>query len=209
MKTILITTLLVLASATAYGKTLNVNPDRTIVINKAIRGDILDETNQLMALAGQSKKPIYILINSPGGSVFPGLQFITAMSIAKHRGISVRCVVPFMAASMGFQFYVNCSKRYAFKNSMLLWHPMKLSGAKGLAASDLLYQGSRITQLERPLIEDIMKALKITPKVFKHHYKHETMWTASQLQRLSPEFLIIINDVKGVKGLFKTNRRSF
>ena len=186
----------------ATARTLTVDPKRTIVINKVVTGDILQDAGTLIDMADISKDPIYIVINSPGGAVFPGLQFITAMQIARHRGIKLHCVVPVMAASMGFQILVNCNYRYAFEHSLLLWHPMKIAGLMSLAASDCLYIGKELTKIERPLIVDIIKSLKITKRQFYYHYRHETMWTAGTLKKMSPNFLIQIDDIRGVTGFF-------
>lgn len=204
MKTILL--LLAMLSATQLAaKTVEFNKDRTIYFRGVIKGNVLEEAAKIEMLSAQSSDPIYFVLNSPGGSVLPGIQVISAMNLAKERGVEFHCVAPVMAASMAFQFFANCDVRYAFKYSLLLWHPMKTALPGGLDKEQLLYASQRIRALEKPLLKELFLALKITKAQFIHHYKNETMWIGEELNELTPEFLTLIDDVKGIDGLFLLN----
>ena len=186
----------------APAKTITVDPMRTLYIKGVVDGEILKQAQTLEEMS-RTKKPIYIIINSPGGSVYPGLQFLTAMQIAKYRGVTLNCIVPVMAASMGFQILVNCTNRYAFANSLLLWHPMKIQMRGGISGDRLLYESKEMTALEKPLLKQILRELRISARTFAYHYRHETLWTGRRLKKLSPGFLEVIHVVQGAEGLFK------
>lgn len=194
--------LLFFISTFAGARTIEFNPERTIEFRGPIGGSVIKAAARIETLSAASSDPIYFLINSPGGAVLPGIQVISAMNIAKARGVRFICAAPVMAASMGFQFLVNCDERYVFKYSLLLWHPMKQFIMGGMDKEDLLYASKKIRSLEKPLLAELFEALRISRKEFLYHYRHETMWTAVELKELCPHFIEIVDDIKGVKNLF-------
>lgn len=191
-----------LVSATSFARTVEVNPKRTIEIRGVIAANGLDYAEQVAALADSSGEPIHIVINSPGGSVVTGSQILQAMHIAKSRGHEIRCYVPMLAASMGFQVLVHCDKRYALEHALLLFHPMRMGMNGGATADQFLYYGRRLRAWEVPFINDLLAALRISKKTFFYHYNYETMWMGYEFKTLSPGFLQIVDDIKGVKNLF-------
>lgn len=66
--------------------------------------------------------PVYMVLNSPGGSVLDGARIIAAME-----GRDIRCVVTDLAASMAFHIFQHCSQRYMTRNSFIMAHPASLS----------------------------------------------------------------------------------
>lgn len=186
----------------SQAKTFKADPDRLISFVGVIRSDVLPLASQIEKFSQQSTKPIYLLINSPGGSVIAGLQVLSAMKVAKERGVVFKCFTPVMAASMAFQILVNCNERYSLNNSLLLWHPMRASLQGSFTSEELLYEGGRLKALEKPLVLDLIRVLKISPNQFFYHYRHETMWTGDQINELSPGFLQIVDDFTGIKGAF-------
>jgi len=44
--------------------------------------------------------------------------------------------------------------------------------------------------------------LNISKELFYYHYAHETLFTTTHLRSISPNFIKIIDDVKGVKSPF-------
>lgn len=194
---------LLLPTNNATAKTITLDPTRTVEIIGPVRGDILKKANELLVLA-ESQKTVDILINSPGGGVLVGMQFISAMEIVKSRGIKIRCVVPLMAASMGFQILAHCNERYVLARTLLLWHPMTLSGRYlKFNAEQMLYQGQRMSRLERPMMRYLIQQMKISPKTFYFHRRYETMWLGAQLKQLSPGFITVVTDIRGYTDLFK------
>jgi ATP-dependent protease ClpP protease subunit len=189
------------ASATAKGLTFVANPNRTVYVDGVVNGRIMDEAVHIIDLVADSREPIDIVINSPGGSVLAGLQFISALNLAQARGVKIRCVVPVLAASMGFQILAHCDERYALKYAMLLWHPVKIDAAMSL--DDMLYASDRVRSMERPLIAFLIRKLGISRELFFYHYRRETLWLAYEFNSLSPDFLTTVDDIQNVQGLFR------
>lgn len=104
--------------------------DRIIMINGPIDDATMDvAVAELLFLNNESKeKPIYLYINSPGGSVVDGLQLIDTMHFISA---PVYTIALGMAASMGCAILCAGEKghRYCMSSSQILAHPM--SGGTG------------------------------------------------------------------------------
>lgn len=72
-----------------------------------------------IAAAGPGRFELYF--NSPGGSVFDGLDFLRVMEAAQRRGVVFFCTVD-LAASMGAVLYSACDVRMALPRAMILIH---------------------------------------------------------------------------------------
>jgi ATP-dependent Clp protease protease subunit len=174
--------------------------ERVVKIEGAVQAPgILIKANQLYTLAEESKEPITIIINSPGGAVFAGLQFINAMELVKKRGVLLNCYVPGMAASMAFQILAHCDNRYALPYSLLLWHPVRIAGLMLLTPKRAENITESLKEIERIMLPKLLQELKISEKEFEFHYLKETMWTAIGLKRISPEFVTVVLDMP-IKG---------
>ena len=204
MRKIILTLVASLLAVTASAASIY-KPDmeRTIYIVGEIGGrNSLDTARKIEQLSSEGK-PITLIINSPGGSIVAGLQIISAMRVAKARGNEIHCVVPILAASMGFQIFINCDKRYTLTESLLLFHPAT-TGLQG-NKEEVLYASERLKAIEEPLIKDLFRVLRMPKDVFIYHYKNQTMWIAPELKTLCPHLFIIVDDV-AAPDLFNLNR---
>lgn len=113
-----------MANATAR-KEIVLTKDNTLILNQAFTGQ------SVSTLIGQAKKldanmksgyPIYLFLNTPGGSVQAGLELIEFF-----RGVNrpVHTITLF-AASMGWQLVQNLGQRYVLQYGVLMSH--KASG---------------------------------------------------------------------------------
>lgn len=66
---------------------------------------------------------VLLRINTYGGSIFAGMDFILAMEAFKKQGVTIQCVVDSKAMSMGFVILQGlCDERLITKRSTLLSH---------------------------------------------------------------------------------------
>lgn len=186
-------------------KVIEVDKQRTVFIAGAIDGNVLAAANAIEQLSTKSTKPIYIVLNSPGGNVIAGIQVLSAISAARTRGATIKCVVPMMAASMAFIILAACDERYAFPNSLLLWHPVRTSGS--MSSKEAEQVAEDIARLERPLVQALIKSLNIDEETFYKHYYHETLWTGASLAEVAPSFLTLVQDIRGAGILFSIDGR--
>ena len=101
-----------------------------------------------------SKKDIYLYINSPGGSVTAGLAIIDTMSFIKS-DVSTICVG--IAASMGALLLSSGAKgkRFALPNSEVMIHQV-MGGAEG-QASDIAINAKHILRTKDTLNKILAK----------------------------------------------------
>jgi hypothetical protein len=113
-----------------------------------------------------------------------------------------------MAASMAFQIFAECDERYTFANAVHLWHPIRISGMfEALTPQTLLdiYHDLRAWEIE--LVDSLKKKLDIDDKIFQYHYEKETLHLGSSLKDIAPDFLTLVDDVKGVSFKFAITQR--
>jgi ATP-dependent protease ClpP protease subunit len=145
--------------------------------------------------ASKSGQDIYIIITSPGGDVLTGSVVVSAMEVAKHRGSTIHCLVPVMAASMAMHFFNHCSKRYVFPEAFLLFHEARaVTGPTSRQAKHSAEQLDILTeQLELQLIEN----LGVNREVYNYHSVNETLFTGVKFQEMFPGFINkIVRDIK-------------
>ncbi len=184
-------------------RVVTLDKKRTIKLLGPVDAGIVDQANKLMALIDESNKPVYLFINSPGGSVAAGEVFISAMEIAKKRGVTIHCVSSIYAASMAFNIMVHCNKRYALKSTMLLYHPVRaeLSGTFTAMQLDLLVQDFHKTDIG--FQERLHKSSGMPLELVRETYYSEKWWKASELVKFTREdWFVIVDDIHGVDGVF-------
>lgn len=130
---------------------------------------VLDEIGENSAYIAESirklyanKKPIYILINSPGGSVIDGAQIVTAIAAAPVPVVTV-CLQ--LCASMAAIIHGYGSERLMVDRSILMHHP-----ASGGVQGTLEQMGSRlgmITRYVNKMDADIGKRAGLSLEQFK------------------------------------------
>ncbi len=99
--------------------------DKPFVLG-AIDGDSVGVTiKYLDAIKARGDKFASLIINSPGGSVFDGMELIRHI---EGLGIPVHCHVDGSAMSMGFAILQACTTRTATLRSMLMAHEPAVSG---------------------------------------------------------------------------------
>jgi ATP-dependent protease ClpP protease subunit len=93
--------------------------NNTVNLNGPITNEsVAAAISELQKLDSRSKKPIYLFIYSPGGSIQAGLELIEA---ARGMNRPVETITLF-SASMAFQTVQNLGTRYILKNGILMSH---------------------------------------------------------------------------------------
>lgn len=94
--------------------------DRTVYLFGQVSGNALVIAEQIQALNMISSAPIYILINSPGGSVLSGSILISAMQTSKAK---ITTICSGMCASMGAMIFEYGAERLMVDRSLIMFHP--------------------------------------------------------------------------------------
>jgi len=193
---------LVLFATTAQARTFEVrNSKRVIELVGIVNGSSLSIAQQIKKLSGKAK-PIYMLINSPGGSVAIGMTIVDAMRAAKLSGVTFKCASAVMAASMAFTILSECDKRYVLYHTRLLFHPISFGGSR-MRVQDVVPDLIETVQEERRMMVRLNGFMGLNDEFFHKHYFGETFWAAHRLNHYTRanNFLILVRDIKGFGDL--------
>ena len=186
----------------ALAKPLKVDAKRLVRVLGSIDARIVPQANKVLDLAQKSKKPIYLLVNSPGGSVMAGGVFIAAVELAKARGVKVKCVTSVMAASMAFSILTHCSERYILPSAHLLFHPV-WTQAKYINARSAAQMATELDRIDSDLLNWLEQQMGMERDLLESAFYAEKWWTAKELKGATRSgWVTIVTDVTGVKGLF-------
>lgn len=125
---------------------------------------------EVLELASQGDEPIWVRINSPGGSVDAGLILIDTMKAIKA---PIHCIVESSAYSMGAIILTFCDKRYGLPHATFMLH----EASYGTAGEDP-HNRSKIEFLTRYLDrmhEEIARNLKMDVKKYRSRIR-DTWW---------------------------------
>lgn len=127
-----------------------------------------------------SKKDIYLYINSPGGSVSAGMAILDTMNFVRA-DVSTICVG--VAASMGSLLLSSGTKgkRFALPNSEIMIHQV-LGGAEG-QASDIEIQAKHILRIKENLNKILAKNTGKTPAQVEKDADRDNWMTADEAKK--------------------------
>ena len=189
---------LMLMLTTAVGSAIKEVPDFSdgIVVAGVFNGSMLDVANKINEASLKDEPTIKLIINSPGGSVMMGYAVVSAMELAKARGKRIECIVPFLAASMGFQTLGHCDVRYALDKALLLYHEAAISGSERMTQRDLEREAEQMQIITEELDNYLVRQLGISRELYDHHNQAQTFWTSMQFALVHPNFkLHVISNV--------------
>lgn len=196
MKNLILICLFALLPLSANSYHVTFNPNRTIEIKDTIRS-MKDVEEKILKLSLESSDPIYLDIDSPGGSVLEGLRVIRAIEKAQYRGVPIICTVDGMAASMAMHILGSCSQRYAYRTSILMWHPASIGIMARVTEEDAHRLATQLKLLTHYLDEKLRLSLRLSKETYMFYYRGEYLILAYDLDRsISPKFLTLIEDVK-------------
>lgn len=159
---------------------LGLNDANTVVLKDVVRsGSITQVIKELAARENNDEPVIYLVLDTPGGSVFAGINLIQYLKGYKK---PVKTITIF-AASMGFQIAEgNPGERLILDTGILMSHPMSggLSGELGTGFSADNQHG-----FIKEIIETMDKQVvartngKVSLEEYKRAYDNE-LWTTGQ-----------------------------
>jgi len=125
---------------------------------------------EVLELSSQGDEPIWIRINSPGGSVDAGLILIDTMKAVKA---PIHCIVESSAYSMGAIILSYCDKRYGMPHSTFMLHEASYgtSGEDPHNRSKLEF----LTKYLDRMHEEIARNIKMDTKKYRTRIR-DTWW---------------------------------
>ena len=99
---------------------IDVNPEQVLYFDTMVTAESVDLTIALLTDMIERKKEIYLLLNSPGGSVFDGLRLI---SFIESSPVKINTVCVFICASMAAHIHQSGATRLMEDSGLLMFHP--------------------------------------------------------------------------------------
>ncbi len=190
-----------------------VQVDRSVVIHGVIaKGNVLPLGEQLLAWSRtQPKRPVDVIIDSPGGDVVTGFLFVNQLEAVRQRGTPVRCFVPTIAASMAFQILLHCDERYTLDHAWLLWHGVRVF-ANGLVITEeaAAQLQTELARLNGTILQELRNTLgrDLSAAVIQYHFQAETLHVGRDLATLAPRFVTSLRSIPGLYDALKSSPRS-
>jgi len=130
---------------------------RQIVVSGEVNEDLVEKiVKQLLVLEADSDKPIYLYIDSPGGSIDDGFGLYDMIRFIKA---PVYTIGMGLIASMGVTLFLSVPKerRFSLPNSHFLIHQPLMGGSRGVA-TDIEITAQEITKSRETLTKLIADA---------------------------------------------------
>lgn len=117
----------------------------------------------------EKRKPIYLYISSPGGSVYDGLGLCSAIQTSKTPIYTINLSE---CCSMGLAIFICGTKRYTMPNSVFLMHEGYVSAADvSTKAKDRIdFDAGTLSEHMKDII---LNHTKLTKKMYNEKYRQE------------------------------------
>ena len=198
---------LLISSTHALGKTLNVmDTPKNLILNLSgiISGSTVNPLiNSLDHLSSNNiPKRIILLIDTEGGEVVEGHHLIAAMNLATARNTAIDCVIGRKAYSMGVALLPHCSKIYALKHSVIMFHSIRERTLTPVSVSFLIQTLFSF----KILGDELERKLQISMGISKDKYERlrdmELFYPAVEFDRQFPNFITIVDNVLLPQGIY-------
>ena len=156
----------ILLSIPAHSEPITLTKDNLVSINSQVDSRSVTEASIAIQKlnASESKDPIYLVLNTPGGSVFDGIEFIR---YAKSSRRPVHTITLF-AASMGFQIVEALpGTRYIAESGVLMSHRAATGGLSGQFPGELNVRLDFLGEVTRELDEGVAKRAGMSLKQYQ------------------------------------------
>ena len=147
-------------------------------------------------ISNRKDKVIDMAINSGGGSVHIGLEFIEEMKSLKDKGYKFNCYVR-NAYSMGFIILQYCDHRIGSENSTYMHHLVQVGYGRPERTENNKKLFKSLDFFDNLVLDEISKRMKVDPKKFFEIYKDDKWWDAKDALKAN-----IIDEIKSF-SLFK------
>jgi ATP-dependent Clp protease protease subunit len=160
-----------------HAKTLILTSSNTVVLNREFSSTSVAEVQSKLALlALNTKKDLYLVLDSPGGSVDAGLSLI---DFAKALPNKVHTITLF-SASMAYVTAQYLDRRYIVANGTMMSHRMRIGGLGGQVPGEADSRLSNINTMSFEISNIIAKRVGISYKEYMLSIYDELWLTGSQ-----------------------------
>jgi len=158
---------------------LNINNNRIVALKGPVRyGNIQSLINKIKEMNEKNNKNIFMIINSPGGSVADGLELIGVMESVKSK---IYCVIETEAYSMAAIISLFCHKTYIHKYATMMFHEANLSLDESY--TKFFSRAEFLKRYLKMVDKSISKQMGVSTKSYRHMSLPEWWLTAREAAR--------------------------
>ena len=165
-------------------------------------GPILKEFKRA-EISNRYDKVIDVAINSGGGSVHLGLEFIEEIKSLKDKGYKINCYVR-NAYSMGFIILQYCDHRIGSSNSTYMHHLVQVGYGRPARTEKNKKLFKALDFFDNLVLVEISKRMGVDPKKFFEIYKDDKWWDAKEALKSN-----IIDEIKSFSLVIKKIKYKF
>jgi ATP-dependent Clp protease protease subunit len=159
----------------AYAKDLVLTEENSVVFNQAVSEEFVSKKTLEVMLKSSKTSPIYLILDTPGGSVVSGLRFI---DVVKSLKIPVHTITLF-AASMGYQIAQELGTRYITPSGTLMSHRGAVSGIGGQIPGELNSRLNFIASMLSGMSDRASKRIGVSKEQYDASIVNE-LWSFGQ-----------------------------
>lgn len=167
--------LLLCGSVYAKPHSIVLTESNSVSFNNRVTEDYVSK--KILEIIYKSSKTdrLFLVLNTPGGSVSAGLKFIDVI-----KGIDVRIdTITVFAASMGYQFVQELGRRYILESGILMSHRGNVSGIGGQIPGELNSRINLITQLLDRMTSVSAHRVGVSKQEYEKSITHELWLTGT------------------------------
>jgi ATP-dependent Clp protease protease subunit len=172
-------------------KLLTLTKRNTVVLRGAVSATSVAELQvELLAMSAKlkSNETIYLVLDTPGGSVSAGLELIDFAQALPQR---IKTLTLF-AASMGFQIAQNMDERLILPSSTLMSHRASLDGLGGELPGELLSRLKYIMQMLTRMDKSAAKRMGMSLKKYQDLIRDELWMTGHEAVEMKAADRVIL-----------------
>jgi len=200
---LLLLLLTITTSVLAQSPRIVLTENNSIVFNEAVSDVYVAKKSFELMLKSSNlspKSPLYLVLNTPGGSVSAGNNFI---DIVKGLNRPVHTVTIF-AASMGYQIVQELDNRYIIPSGVLMSHRGAVTGLSGQIPGELNERLKMIESVLDGMNERASKRIKQDKKAYQQSTANE-LWLVGQdaVNKKNADLVVLVTCDKSLLSSYK------
>ena len=179
----------------------------TVVMDQAFRASSVAQVqNKLAKLSANTNEDLYLILNSPGGSISAGQSLI---DFAKSLPNKVHTITVF-AASMAYLTAQHLDKRYILPSGKMMSHRARIGGLGGQVPGEANTRLSFITSIVDEIFASTAKRVGVSFEEYMGLVYDELWLTANQAVKTNhADEVIVAKCDKSLSGTYVRTVRSF
>jgi ATP-dependent protease ClpP protease subunit len=168
----------ILLCTAAKSETIVLTEDNHVLFSGVVTEESVAKAQvELVKIAVKTRmsQPIYLVIDSPGGSVMAGNRFIDFANSFPHK-INAICL---FCASMGYHMFQSLDERIVYPSSTLMSHRVSINGLSGQVPGEAVTRLNEIIAVSNEMDAKVAKRVGISLKAYQELI-YDELWLSGE-----------------------------